>query len=86
LKGRALEKQSAGAPIDAPPPGGADAGVTVKGALGEILFGKTGPRGAHHDGLIESLAKSAARTVGSQIGREVIRGVLGSILGCGKRR
>ena len=85
LKGRALEKHAGGAPIDAPPAGG-DAGETVKGALGDILFGKTGPRGAHHEGLIESMAKSAVRTVGSQLGREVVRGVLGSILGGGKRR
>ncbi len=86
LKGRALQKHAGGAPIDASPAGGGSAGETAKGALGDILFGKTGPRGAHHEGLIESMARSAVRTVGSQIGREVIRGVLGSILGGGKRR
>jgi len=90
LKGRALDKHAAGpvaeAPADAAQGEGGGVGGAVKGALGDILFGKTGPRGAHHDGLIESMAKSAARTVGSQIGREVIRGVLGSILGGGKRR
>ncbi len=56
------------------------------GGLGELLGGSTGPRGAHHEGLLESAAKSAARAVGSQVGREIIRGVLGSILGGGKRR
>jgi DNA helicase HerA-like ATPase len=51
------------------------------GALNDILFGTTGPRGGHHEGLIESAAKSAARTVGSTAGRELLRGVLGSIFG-----
>jgi DNA helicase HerA-like ATPase len=51
------------------------------GALNDILFGTTGPRGGHHDGLIESAAKSAARAVGSTAGRELLRGVLGSIFG-----
>ncbi len=55
------------------------------GGLKDILFGKTGPRGGQHDGLVQSAAKSAARTVGSQVGREILRGVLGGILG-GKRR
>lgn len=55
-------------------------------SLGGLLGGSTGPRGAHHDGLLESAAKSAARAVGSQLGREIIRGVLGSIFGGGKRR
>jgi len=49
--------------------------------VSEILFGKTGPRGGQHDGLVQTLAKSAVRTMGSQVGREIIRGVLGSILG-----
>ncbi|MCX7154126.1 MAG: DUF853 family protein, partial [Proteobacteria bacterium] len=69
--------------VGAPP---AQAGGGLFGALGDLLGGSTGPRGAHHDGLLESAAKSAARAVGSQVGREIIRGVLGSILGGGKRR
>lgn len=56
------------------------AGV-LAGALGGALLGTTGPRGAHHDGLIESAARSAARSVGSNVGRAIIRGALGSILG-----
>ena len=32
--------------------------------MGELLGGSTGPRGAHHDGLLESAAKSAARRQG----------------------
>jgi len=83
LKGRTVARQesaSAGAPAPAGQGGG------VMDTLGEVLMGKTGPRGGHRDGLIESMAKSTARTIGSQIGREVVRGVLGSILGAGKRR
>jgi DNA helicase HerA-like ATPase len=51
------------------------------GTLTSILLGSTGPRGGHHEGLIESAARSAARSVGSSVGREIMRGVLGSILG-----
>jgi hypothetical protein len=49
--------------------------------LTEILFGRTGPRGGHHDGLLESAAKSAARSMGSGLGRQILRGVLGGIWG-----
>jgi DNA helicase HerA-like ATPase len=84
LKGRTVARQES-----APVPAGVSAPAGQGGlmdTLGEVLMGKTGPRGGHHDGLIESMAKSTARTIGSQIGREVVRGVLGSILGGGKRR
>jgi len=57
----------------------------ILGGLNDVLFGTTGPRGAKHDGLAQSMAKSAVRTMGSAVGREIIRGVLGSILG-GRRR
>jgi DNA helicase HerA-like ATPase len=53
-------------------------------ALNDLLFGKTGPRGGQHDGLVQSAAKSAARSIGSGFGRAILRGALGSILG-GKR-
>ena len=53
-------------------------------ALNDLLFGTTGPRGGHHDGLIQAAAKSAARSVGSGMGRSILRGVLGSLFG-GKR-
>jgi len=79
LKGRTVSRQEA-----TPAPAGQGGGLMD--ALGEVLMGKTGPRGGHRDGLIESMAKSTARTIGSQIGREVVRGVLGSVLGGGKRR
>ncbi len=50
-------------------------------AINDLLFGSTGPRGGHHDGLVQSAAKSAARSVGSGLGRQLLRGVLGSLLG-----
>jgi len=56
------------------------------GMFGELLFGRTGPRGGHTDGLMQSMAKTVVRTIGSQVGREIVRGVLGSILGGAKRR
>ena len=43
-----------------------------------------GPRGGHHEGMLESAAKSAARSMGSGMGRQILRGVLGSMFG-GKR-
>ncbi len=67
------------APTNAPAFGG------MLGGLNDMLFGTTGPRGAKHDGLAQSMAKSAVRTMGSTVGRELIRGVLGSLLGSKKR-
>jgi uncharacterized protein len=64
----------------------ADAGGGVLGGLKDVLFGTTGPRGGHHEGLAESAARSAVRSIGSSVGREIIRGVLGSLLGSGRRR
>jgi DNA double-strand break repair helicase HerA and related ATPase len=49
--------------------------------LSKVLLGTTGPRGGHHDGLIEAAAKSAARSMGSGVGRAILRGALGSLLG-----
>lgn len=62
-------------------------GGLLGGGLNEILFGRTGPRGGQHDGIVQTLGKSAARTIGSTVGREIIRGVLGSLFGgSGSRR
>ncbi|HEY7290711.1 MAG TPA: helicase HerA-like domain-containing protein [Vicinamibacterales bacterium] len=71
------------APVPGPAPAGSQtaSGPSVGDALSQILFGTTGPRGAHHDGLVQSAAKSAARSLGSGVGREILRGALGSILG-----
>jgi DNA helicase HerA-like ATPase len=60
-------------------------GSALLGGLGEVLFGRTGPRGAKHDGLAQAMVKSAVRTIGSSVGREIVRGVLGGILGGRKR-
>ena len=96
LKGRTASAQaSAGAPATTGSAGaaagagaaaagtGAPAGG-ILGGLSDVLFGTTGPRGGHHDGLATSMARSAARTIGSTVGREIIRGVLGSIMGSRK--
>ena len=64
---------------------GASAFGGVLGGLNDMLFGSTGPRGAKHDGLAQSMAKSAVRTMGTTVGREIIRGVLGNLFG-GKKR
>lgn len=56
-------------------------GGGLMGTLGSIFMGTTGPRGGHHEGLGEAMAKSAARSIGNAAGRQIIRGVLGSLLG-----
>jgi hypothetical protein len=61
-----------------------DAGMM--GELKDLLFGKTGPRGGKHEGLVEKAASSAVRSMGSAMGREIFRGVLGGLLGGGSRR
>jgi len=49
--------------------------------VNEILFGSVGPRGGHHDGVVQSMAKSTARS----LARELLRGVLGSLVGSKRR-
>jgi hypothetical protein len=79
-------------PGDAPAAAGA-AGSTQQASatdsmmdgLKELLFGRTGPRGGQHDGLVQTMAKSTVRTVGNSLGKEILRGVLGGILGNKKR-
>jgi DNA helicase HerA-like ATPase len=90
LKGRAEASAQAAGPADngANGKGGEKSdgeGGGLLGGLNDVLFGTTGPRGAKHDGLAQSMAKSAVRTMGSTVGREIIRGVLGSLFG-GKKR
>jgi DNA helicase HerA-like ATPase len=65
---------------------GPSAGSSITDTLSAMLLGTTGPRGGHHDGLVQSAAKSAARSVGSGLGRAILRGALGSILGGSTRR
>ncbi|WP_293997925.1 helicase HerA-like domain-containing protein [Sphaerotilus sp.] len=88
LRGEAGKSVADGARAAAEEAGGGGFGGMLTGALGGLLFGSTGPRGARHDGLVQTMAKSAVRTVGSSVGREIVRGVLGSLLGgsTGRRR
>jgi hypothetical protein len=92
LKARTSDKTASSAQPapDQPPAGNVPAGTApagsgassgVSGALAAILLGTTGPRGGHHDGLIDAAAKSAVRSLGSGVGRAILRGALGSILG-----
>jgi len=69
-----------------PAPAPADEGGGLGGALKDVLFGSTGPRGGRKEGLAESAARSAMRSIGSAVGREIIRGVLGSLLGGSSNR
>jgi uncharacterized protein len=71
-----------------PPPQKVGAGSTAQeggSMFGELLFGRTGPRGGQTDGLVQAAAKTVTRTIATQVGREIMRGVLGSLLG-GRRR
>ena len=58
----------------------------LMGNLSSILFGRTGPRGGQHDGLVQTAAKTITRTMASSVGRQIVRGVLGSLLGGSRRR
>lgn len=64
----------------------AKGGGILGGAVGDLLFGRSGPRGGKTDGLVQASAKSLARTIGSTVGRQIVRGILGSLLGGKNRR
>jgi DNA helicase HerA-like ATPase len=83
LRARSAERTAAtGAPaLPRTPQGTAASGGSAGGALSDLIFGTTGPRGGKHEGILESAARSAARSVGSSVGRQIIRGVLGSLFG-----
>ncbi|RSZ30423.1 MULTISPECIES: helicase HerA-like domain-containing protein [unclassified Variovorax] len=86
LKGRA--ESAPDAPATAVPGGKGtteSSGSGMGGMLNDMLFGTTGPRGAKHDGLVQTMAKSAVRTMGTSVGKEILRGVLGGIFGSKKR-
>lgn len=82
LVGRASQSAAPApqAPVTAPASTG-----SAGGALSDLIFGSTGPRGGRREGVVDLIAKSAARTVGSSVARELTRGILGSLLG-GRRR
>ncbi|HEX8873251.1 MAG TPA: helicase HerA-like domain-containing protein, partial [Nitrosospira sp.] len=92
IKNRTTLKQDAGkdagseAALRSGNPAPAGSGEGMMDLLGGMLIGKTGPRGGHQPGILDSMAKSAARSIGSQVGREIFRGVLGGIFGGGRRR
>ena len=86
VKARTLSKETpatAGSAGPSSPGSPANPGAQPTGfrdVVSNILFGTTGPRGGHHDGLVDAAAKSAARSFGSAVSRSIIRGTLGSIL------
>lgn len=86
LRSQAGQSMADGARAATEEAGGDGLGGMLSGALGGMLFGTTGPRGAKRDGLVQTMAKSAVRQVGSSVGRELVRGVLGSLLGGTSKR
>ncbi len=87
LKGRAGDTTAAGGGKATAGSGGAAAANAangdngIMGALNDMLFGTTGPRGGKKDGIVQSMAKSTARSFGTKLGNQILRGVLGSIMG-----
>jgi DNA helicase HerA-like ATPase len=88
---QAVDRESAYEKLKDRATAGADAAQQAKQAqakdaggnpLSDLVFGSTGPRGGHREGLLEKAATSAARSAGTAI----VRGVLGSIFGGGSRR
>lgn len=89
LQAQANSEKNASAPeasVGAPTTKSESPASPALGGLNDILFGSTGPRGGHRDGLAQIAAKTVARTIASEVGRQIIRGVLGSILGGGRSR
>jgi DNA helicase HerA-like ATPase len=86
LRGRAVASGDAAQEMTAKPGAAAASDGGMVGELKDLLFGKTGPRGGKHEGLVEKAASSAVRSMGSAMGREIFRGVLGGLLGGSKRR
>ncbi|PTQ80318.1 hypothetical protein C8R21_11760 [Nitrosospira multiformis] len=88
LKGRAQNTQNAGNE-EAPARGKAKKAGSEEGmmdVLGDMLLGKTGPRGGYKPGILDTAARSAARSIGSRAGREIFRGILGGMFGGNRRR
>ncbi|WP_334153403.1 helicase HerA-like domain-containing protein [Tepidimonas sp.] len=54
--------------------------------VGEVLFGRTGPRGGQQDGLVQAVVKTAVREIGANLGRQLVRGLLGGLVGGSARR
>lgn len=73
LKAHAEKRQSAAAEAQSAP--------GESSAVKDMLFGRTGPRGGQHDGLMQTMSKTVVRTIGSTIGRQIVRGLLGGMMG-----
>jgi hypothetical protein len=61
-----------------------ESGRGIGAMLNETLFGRAGPRGGQHNGLVQTMTKTAVRSVANGLGRQLVRGILGSLMG-GKR-
>jgi hypothetical protein len=61
-----------------------ESGRGIGAMLNETLFGRAGPRGGQHNGLVQTITKTAVRSVANGLGRQLVRGILGSLMG-GKR-
>ena len=88
LRSRAQNTQDAGNE-EAPAPGRAkkvESEESMMDVLGDMLLGKTGPRGGYKPGILDTAARSAARSIGSRAGREIFRGILGGMFGGSRRR
>ena len=85
---REVHRDGAGAAgSTAAAPQSAPADSTGLGArVGEVLFGRTGPRGGQHDGLVQAVVKTAVREIGANLGRQLVRGLLGGLVGGSTRR
>ena len=88
LRSRAQNTQNAGNE-EAPVRGRVKKAESEEGmmdVLGDMLLGKTGPRGGYKPGILDTAARSAARSIGSRAGREIFRGILGGMFGGNRRR
>jgi DNA helicase HerA-like ATPase len=88
LRSRAQNTQDAGNE-EAPARGRAkkvESEESMMDVLGDMLLGKTGPRGGYKPGILDTAARSAARSIGSRAGREIFRGILGGMFGGSRRR
>ena len=88
LRSRAQNTQNAGNE-EAPVRGRVKKAESEEGMmdmLGDMLLGKTGPRGGYKPGILDTAARSAARSIGSRAGREIFRGILGGMFGGNRRR
>jgi len=80
-KGAAGSEGSGGSVASGSSGSGSSGGGSRSTALSDLLFGTTGPRGGHHEGLLDVAAKTVTRTLAGGASRSILRGVLGSILG-----